>query len=63
MSKTAFATDEQLLTVADASVCLAVAPVTLRRWIRQGLVPSVRLGRARRVRLGDVEALMRVGLP
>jgi hypothetical protein len=25
-------------------------------------VPSVRLGRARRIRLGDLEALMRVGL-
>lgn len=54
---------DRLLSVAEASERLAVAPLTLRRWIRRGLVPSVQLGRVRRVRLGDVNALVRVGLP
>jgi hypothetical protein len=36
---------------------------SIRRWIRVGLMPSVALGRARRVRRGDVTALARVGLP
>jgi excisionase family DNA binding protein len=53
---------DQLLSVAQAAARLGVAQVTLRRWIRLRLVPSVRLGRARRIRLGDVEALIRVGL-
>lgn len=63
MIKTHSPTDERLLTVIEAANYLSVAPVTLRRWVRFGLIPSVRLGRARRVRLGDIEALMRVGLP
>jgi excisionase family DNA binding protein len=54
--------DERLITIAEASHLLAVSQVTLRRWIRGGLVPSVRLGRIRRVRVGDVAALTRVGL-
>jgi excisionase family DNA binding protein len=54
---------DELLTVHEASRRLAVAPVTLRRWLRLTIIPSVHLGRSRRVRLGDIEALMRVGFP
>jgi len=54
--------NDRLLTIPDASERLAGAPVTLRRWLREGRIPSVHLGRSRRVRLGDVEAAIRLGV-
>jgi len=55
--------EDRLVSLREASVRLSVSPITLRRWIRQGLLPSVRLGGTRRLRAGDIEALIRVGLP
>lgn len=52
---------EKLLTIPQAAALLALAPATLRKWITERRIPSVRIGRARRLRLLDVEALIRVG--
>jgi len=38
---------------------LGVHPVTLRRWISQGELPGYRLGKSVRVKMADVEALIR----
>lgn len=52
----------KLLTAAEAAERLAVSPVTVRRWLHRGHIPSVKLGRTLRVREEDVEALVRFGL-
>lgn len=50
-----------LLTVFEAAELLAVKPATLRKWIYQRRIGSVRLGRAVRLKRTDVEALIRRG--
>jgi excisionase family DNA binding protein len=52
---------DRLLTIPQAAELLALAPATLRKWIVQRRIPSVTVGRARRLRLLDVEALVRIG--
>lgn len=54
---------QQLLTISQAAMLLAVAPATLRKWRAQRRLPIVRLGRAVRVRLADIEAIIHDGLP
>ena len=39
--------DEDFVTVVEAAALLAVAPSTVRRWIREGNVPAYRVGRRR----------------
>ena len=55
-------TREQLLTIPEAATLLALTPATLRKWRAQRRLPVVKLGRAVRVRLADVERLVQVGL-
>jgi len=53
-------TDERLLGSKQAALFLAVNVETLRRWAREGRVPSYRIaaGRHRRFRRSDLEALL-----
>ncbi len=60
--KSSTKSNRQLLTIFEAATLLSVAPVTLRKWSQQGRVPIVRLGRAVRMRLADVEKITRMGL-
>ena len=60
--KSSTESNRQLLTIFEAATLLSVAPVTLRKWSQQGRVPVVRLGRAVRMRLADVEKITRMGL-
>jgi excisionase family DNA binding protein len=53
---------DRLLRVAEASERYGLAQGTLRKWVAQRKVPVVRLGRAVRLREGDQEAHVRVGL-
>src|SRR5262249_2377368 len=48
----------QLLTVPQVARQFQVTPQTIRTWIDGGTLPAVRVGRAFRVRSGDVDALL-----
>lgn len=54
--------DPQLVTIAEAAALLSVAPMTLRKWYAEGRLPVVKLGRAVRVRLADIEKIVQMGL-
>jgi excisionase family DNA binding protein len=45
-----------LLTVPQAAARYAVHPVTLWRWIAKGVVPVVRVGPSRRIRIRPRDA-------
>ena len=50
---------EPLITIANAARKTGLAEWTLRRLVRSGAIPSIRVaGRVRRVRLSDVLAAM-----
>jgi len=51
----------KLLKIHQVAEQLSVSPLTVRKWVKTGKVPIVRLGRAIRVREEDLHALMRVG--
>ena len=50
--------DRQLLTVPQVAVEFQVTAQTIRNWIDHGVLPAVRVGRAFRVKRGDVDALL-----
>jgi excisionase family DNA binding protein len=54
--------DEPLLTVDGVAQRLALKPCTIRKWISQGKIPVVRIGRAVRLRQADIEAIIKNGL-
>lgn len=49
---------DQLLTVKEAAQLLACSEAAIRKWLYQGKLPVVKLGRLTRLRLSDVEALV-----
>jgi len=53
---------DQLFTVSQAAERLSLKPPTLRKWIFQGRLPVVRIGRAVRIKEKDLEAIIREGL-
>lgn len=58
------AVDEEFLTVAEAATLLRVAPSTVRRWIREGDVPTHRIGRRRvALRRADLARLITPARP
>ncbi|MGH2584581.1 MAG: helix-turn-helix domain-containing protein [Dehalococcoidia bacterium] len=51
--------ETDLLTVAEAARLLRVSRVTMRRWLKQGRLPSYRVGpRSVRVRREDLEKVL-----
>lgn len=50
--------DQEFLSLSEIGKRLEVSPQTLREWIRRGMLPAVKIGRAFRVRREDVEALI-----
>lgn len=44
-----------LLKCNDAARFLRICPGTLRRWARQGVVPSIRLGSGRSIRFREAD--------
>ena len=55
-----------LLDAAGAAEYLSVSEWTVRDWVRQGRIPHVKLGRALRFRMTDLESYVDtnvVGLP
>ncbi len=52
---------ETLVSVHEAAQRLAISTATVRRWVAQQRIPSVRLGRVVRIRESDIVALIRWG--
>ncbi len=53
---------DSLLSIKDAAGSLACSEAMLRKWIHQGKLPRVKVGRLTRIRQSDIEAWVRVGL-
>jgi len=51
------------LTVPEAARYLKVSEPTVWRWIRQGRLPSTKVGRLRRIPLAAIERLVNHGTP
>ncbi len=51
----------KLLKAGDVAERLAVSPATIRRWIFDGRIPTVRVGAAVRIREEDIQAMVRLG--
>lgn len=54
---------ERLLTVTDCADRWSVSARTVQKWIKAGIVPSIRLGKRPliRIALSDIEAVERAG--
>lgn len=52
-----------LMTLDDAAALLACTTAAVRKWIAQGRLERVKLGRLTRVRRGDVVKIVQQGLP
>jgi excisionase family DNA binding protein len=48
---------EPMLTPAEGAALLGVSEYLLRKWLKDGLLPCVRLGRTIRLRVSDLKAL------
>jgi len=57
------ASDDFLLTVPQVAKCAQVNPPAVYRWISQGQLGAVRLGRTIRVRASQVEQVFGVKPP
>jgi len=53
---------DQLMTVKEAAKTLAVSEAAIRKWMYQGRLPRVKVGRLTRLRREDVEAVVSGGL-
>lgn len=53
---------EELYSVKQAAKSLGCSEALLRRWLYQGKLPHVKVGRLTRIRQSDLEAWLRLGL-
>jgi len=53
---------EALLTIKEAAKFLACSEAMLRKWIHQGKLPRVKVGRLARIRQSDLEGWLKFGL-
>ena len=53
---------DQLMTVKEAAETLAVTESAIRKWLYQGRLCGVKVGRLTRLRRKDVEAIVAGGL-
>ena len=51
--------DENLLTVEEVAGMFSVTPRTVYRWIDEGLIHGIRMGRLLRIRSAEVEDFLR----
>jgi excisionase family DNA binding protein len=49
----------EMVTVREAAALLGVSRPTVEKYIKMGNIPSVRIGRCRRIRRRDVESFIR----
>jgi len=55
--------EPRLLTIGQAAVMLGATEAAVRKWISQRRLPVVKLGRLTRLRLSDLEVVVKHGLP
>ena len=55
------AADQSYVSIARAAQLAAVAPGTLRRWLKEGRLPTHRAGRVYRIATADLETFLRSG--
>lgn len=53
---------DELFSIKDAAVKLAVTESAVRKWIYQRRIPIVKVGRLTRIRQADLAAWVRLGL-
>ena len=53
---------DALLTIKEAAKFLACSEAMLRKWIHQGKLPCLKVGRLTRIRQSDLEGWLRFGL-
>jgi len=63
MSKSAPTVAPQLLSIQDAATMLGATEAAVRKWLAQRRLPVVKLGRLTRLRLSDLEGVVKHGLP
>ena len=51
----------KLLTIREVSALLNASDSSIRRWIKAGRLPTIRLGRSVRLRQQDIDRLMTRG--
>jgi len=56
-----FEQNSQLLSVKEAAALVGVSQATMWRWIRQGHIPTVKIGGLRRIRRADFDRLIKEG--
>lgn len=54
---------DRLLTIREAATALGLKPWTLRKWVRTGRVPSLRLGRNLRIKRSVLANILETGTP
>lgn len=52
---------ERLLSVPDAAALLGCSPAAIRKWLSQGRLKGVKVGRLTQVRITDLEAFIQPG--
>lgn len=53
----------QLVTVNEAAELLACTPAAIRKWLSQGRLQRVKLGRLTRIRQSDLVKIATTGIP
>ncbi|MBN8862600.1 MAG: helix-turn-helix domain-containing protein [Sphingobacteriales bacterium] len=46
------------LTINESSALLNVSPVTLRRWIKEGMIPTQQIGKKHIIKRADIDAML-----
>jgi excisionase family DNA binding protein len=54
---------DQLMSVKEAADSLSCSPAAIRRWLHQGRLQPVKVGRLTRLRATDVQQIIERGLP
>ena len=54
---------DQLVTVDDAAQMLSCTKAAIKKWLSEGRLPRVKVGRLTRIRVSDIADVMTHGLP
>ncbi|NIO22258.1 MAG: helix-turn-helix domain-containing protein [Candidatus Aenigmarchaeota archaeon] len=54
---------ETLVNISEAAKLLTASSRTLQRWMCEGILPYVKIGKLVRLKLSDIERIQNEGLP